>query len=194
MRLLKTMFALAALLLVAGCTIESDIIMPDPTAAGEAIPGFPSDRAFRLETYDSEKGAYKPFATLTPERQAGAVRYAVSLEDGTPNRLMVQARRMGDSDYMIRFSQMIGDLRPSLNESGLAFVTIRDGTYFMMSSMSDDGWLEEIFRGEPLPRGAGTTNIRLDTMAQAAKISAWFGANYMRLADRRDYVRFRVAE
>ncbi|MBX9455818.1 MAG: hypothetical protein KL863_07195 [Rhizobium sp.] len=153
MRMLKTLFAVATLLLAAGCTIESDIIMPDPTASGDAMLGFPSDRPFRLETLDSETGAYKPFATLTPERQAGAIRYAVTLDDGTPNRLMVQARRMGENDYMIRFSQMIGDLRPSLNESGLAFVTISDGSYYMMSSISDDGWLEEIFKGEPLPRG-----------------------------------------
>lgn len=194
MRMLKTLFAVATLLLAAGCTIESDIIMPDPTASGDAMLGFPSDRPFRLETLDSETGAYKPFATLTPERQAGAIRYAVTLDDGTPNRLMVQARRMGENDYMIRFSQMIGDLRPSLNESGLAFVTISDGSYYMMSSISDDGWLEEIFKGEPLPRGAGTTNVRLDTIEQAAKISAWFGANHSRLAERRDYVRFRVAQ
>lgn len=194
MNILKTLIALAALVLAAGCTIESDIILPDPTAAGEPIPGFASDAPFKLETFDNEKGAYKPFATLTPERESEAVRYVLSLDDGTPNRLMLQARKMSENNYLIRFSQTIEGIRPNLDESGLAFVTIDDGTYYVMSSISDDGWLEEIFKGETLPRGAGTSNVKLDSMDQAAKISAWFGANRGRLAERRDYVRFRVAK
>lgn len=194
MNILKTIVAVAALILVAGCTIESDIILPDPTAAGQAIAGFPSDRPFKLETYDSVKGNYKPFATVTPERETEAVRYRVSLDDGTPNRLLVQARKTGENNYLIRFAQTIEGMRPSLNESGLAFVTAKEGTYYLMSSISDDGWLEEIFKGETPPRGTGTSTVRLDTMDQAARISAWFGANFTRLADRRDYVRFRVVQ
>ena len=194
MKILNTLAALAVLVFAAGCTIESDIILPDPTAAGAAIPGFPSETPFRIETFDKDKGVYKAFAMLTPERETDAVRYVLSLEDGTPNRMSIQARKMGEKDYLIRFSQTIEGLRPSLDESGLAFVTIDNGTYYLMSSMSDDGWLEEIFKGETLPRGAGTSSIRLDTMDQAAKISAWFGANYGRLAERRDYVRFRVVQ
>jgi hypothetical protein len=194
MKILKTLLAIMALVFVAGCTIESDIILPDPTAAGEAIPGFSSDKPFKIETFDNEKGTYKPFATLTPERQTDAVRYTVSLDDGTPNRLVVQARKMGDNNYLIRFAQTIEGMRPTLNESGLAFITIDKDTYYLMSSISDDGWLEEIFKGETLPRGAGTSSIKLDTMDQAAKISTWFGANFTRLGDRRDYVRFRVVK
>lgn len=194
MNILKSLLALAALVFVAGCTIESDIILPDPTAAGEAIPGFPSDKPFKIETFDNDKGTYKPFATLTPERETEAVRYIVSLDDGTPNRLMVQARKMSDNNYLIRFAQTIEGMRPSLNESGIAFITVDKDTYYLMSSISDDGWLEEIFKGDKLPRGQGTSTIRLDTMDQAAKISAWFGANFTRLADRRDYVRFRVVK
>ena len=194
MKIVKIIFAIAALMLAGGCTIESDIILPDPTAAGEAIPGFPSDKPFKIETYDNAKGTYKAFATLTPQRETDAVRYIVSLDDGTPNRLMVQARKMSDGNYLIRFAQTIEGMRPTLNESGLAFITVDKDTYYLMSSISDDGWIEEIFKGEALPRGAGTSTIRLDTMDQAAKISAWFGANFPRLADRRDYVRFRVAK
>ena len=37
MNILRTFLAIAALCLQAGCTIESDIILPDPTATGEAI-------------------------------------------------------------------------------------------------------------------------------------------------------------
>jgi hypothetical protein len=194
MNIVKTLLAIKALAFVAGCTIESDIILPDPTAAGEAIPGFPSDKPFKIETYDSEKGTYKPFATLIPERQTDAVRYIVSLDDGTPNRLMVQARKMGDNNYLIRFAQTIEGMRPTLSESGLAFIAIDRDSYYLMSSISDDGWIEEIFKGDTLPRGAGTSTIRLDTMDQAARIANWFGANFTRLGDRRDYVRFRVAK
>lgn len=194
MKLLNTLLAVAALVFAAGCTIESDIILPDPTAAGEVIPGFPTDKPFKIETYESEKGTYKPFATLTPERQTDAVRYIVSLDDGTPNRLVVQARKMGENDYLIRFAQTIEGMRPTLNESGLAFITIKNGEYYLMSSISDDGWIEEIFKGETLPRGAGSSNIKLDTMDQAARIATWFGSNYTRLGDRRDYVRFRVVK
>lgn len=194
MKILNSVLVVAALFFLAGCTIESDIILPDPTAAGEPIPGFSSDSPTRIETFDNAKGDYKAFATLTPERETDAVRYIVSLDDGTPNRLVVQARKMSENNYMIRFSQRIEGIRPNLDASGLAFITIKDGTYYLMSSISDDGWLEEIFRGETLPRGAGTSNIRLDTMDQARKISDWFGANFQRLGDRRDYVRFRVAK
>ena len=41
MRILNTILAVAASCFLAGCTIESDIILPDPTAAGEAIAVFP---------------------------------------------------------------------------------------------------------------------------------------------------------
>jgi len=194
MNILKTILAIVAFCFLAGCTIESDIILPDPTAMGEAIPGFPKDAPFKLETFDSKTNGYKAFATLTPERDTDAVRYIVSLDDGTPNRLVVQARKMSENNYLIRFSQRIEGIRPNLDASGLAFITAKDGTYYLMSSISDDGWLEEIFKGETLPRGAGTSNIRLDSMDQAARISAWFAANYPRLGDRRDYVRFRVAQ
>jgi len=194
MKILKTILAVVALCFLAGCTIESDIILPDPTAAGEAIAGFPRDAPFKLESFDSKTNAFKPFATLTPERETDAVRYIVSLDDGTPNRLVVQARKMSENNYLIRFSQRIEGIRPNLDESGLAFVTLKDRTYYLMSSISDDGWLEEIFKGETLPRGAGTSNIRLVSMDQAARISSWFGANYPRLGDRSDYVRFRVAQ
>jgi hypothetical protein len=194
MNILKTLVALAALAFVAGCTIESDIILPDPTAAGEPIVGFPTDKPFKIDSFDAATGGYKAFATLTPERETDAVRYTLSLDDGTPNRLIVQARRMSENNYLIRFAQTIEGMRPTLNESGIAFVTVKDGTYYLMSSISDDGWIEEIFKGDSLPRGAGTSTIRLDTMDQAAKISAWFGANFTRLADRRDYVRFRLAQ
>jgi hypothetical protein len=194
MKILNTILAVAALCFMAGCTIESDIILPDPTAAGEAIAGLPTDGPFRIETFDSAKGTYKAFATLTPERETDAVRYIVSLDDGTPNRLVVQARKMSDNNYLIRFSQRIEGIRPNLDASGLAFIRVNDGTYYLMSSMSDDGWLEEIFKDDTLPRGAGTSNIRLDTMDQAAKISAWFAVNHPRLAERRDYVRFRLAK
>ena len=194
MKILKMILAVAALCVLAGCTIESDIILPDPTAAGEAVVGFPADVSFRLETFDSKTNAYKAFATLTPERETDAVRYIASLDDGTPNRMVVQARRMSENNYLIRFSQRIDGIRPNLDASGLAFVTVNDGTYYLMSSVSDDGWLEEIFKGEELTRGAGSSNIRLDTMDQAARISAWFAVNYPRLAERRDYVRFRVAK
>ena len=192
MRILNTILAVAASCFLAGCTIESDIILPDPTAAGEAIAGFPKDAPFRIETFDSKTDGYKAFATITPERETEAVRYHVSLDDGTPNRMVVQARKMGGDNYLIRFSQRIEGIRPNLDASGLAFVTLKDGTYYLMSSISDDGWLEEIFKGDKLPRGAGTSNIRIDSMDQAARISAWFAANYQRLGDRRDYVRFRV--
>ena len=193
MRILNALIAFAALLVVAGCTIESDIILPDPTAAGAAITGLPSDKPFKVETFDSDRNAWKSFATFTPERETDAVRYVIVL-DGMPNRMVVQARRIDDNNYLIRFSQRIDGIRPNLDDSGLAFLTVKDGNYYLMSSMSDDGWLEEIFKGEPLPRGRGTSTIRLDSMKQAEKISAWFAANHSRLADRRDYVRFRLAQ
>ncbi|CAN7397948.1 hypothetical protein [Rhizobium sp. LjRoot254] len=194
MNVLKTVLAIAALFFVASCTIESDTVLPDPTAAGDAIPGFPSDRPFRLETFEKDKRAYKAFATITPERETEAMRYIVTFDDGTPNRLVVQARKISENNYLIRFAQTIEGLRPSLSESGLGFVTIRDDEYYLMSGITDDGQLEEMFPGQTLPRGAGTSTIKLDTMDQAKTISAWFGANFQKLAEYKDYTKFRVVK
>jgi hypothetical protein len=194
MNIFKTVLAIAAFFLVASCTIESDTVLPDPTAAGDAIPGFPSDKPFRLEAFGKDEQAYKAFATVTPERETEAVRYIVAFDDGTPNRLVVQARKISESNYLIRFSQVIEGLRPSLRESGLGFVTIRDGDYYLMSGITDDGQLEEMFPGQTLPRGAGTSTIKLDTMDQARTISAWFGANFQKLSEYKDYTKFRVVK
>lgn len=194
MNVVKTVLALAALFFVTSCTIESDTVLPDPTAAGDAIPGFPSDKPFRLETFEKDKQAYKAFATITPEREGDVVRYAVAFDDGTPNRLVVQARKMSENNYLIRFAQTIEGMRPSLSESGLGFVTIRGGDYYLMSGITDDGQLEEMFPGQEMPRGAGTSTIRLDTMAQAETISAWFGTNFQKLTEYKDYTRFRVVK
>jgi hypothetical protein len=194
MNVLKTVLAIAALFLVASCTIESDTVLPDPTAAGDAIPGFPLDKPFRLETFDKGKQDYKAFATITPEREGEAVRYVVAFDDGTPNRLVVQARKMSEDNYLIRFAQTIEGLRPSLSESGLAFVTVRDGDYYLMSGITDDGQIEQMFPGQEAPRGAGTSTIKLDTMAQAETISAWFGTNFDNLSEYKDYTRFRVVK
>ncbi|UVC10723.1 hypothetical protein IHQ71_09140 [Rhizobium sp. TH2] len=194
MNVLKTVLAIAALLLVTSCTIESDTVLPDPTAAGDAIPGFPSDKPFRLETFEKDKQVYKAFATITPERETEALRYVVTFDDGTPNRLVVQARKISENNYLIRFAQTIEGLRPSLSESGLGFVTIRDGDYYLLSGITDDGQLEEMFPGQTLPRGAGTSTIKLDTMDQAKTISAWFGANFQKLTEYKDYTKFRVVK
>jgi len=194
MNVLKTVLVLAALFLVTSCTIESDTVLPDPTAAGDAIPGFPLDKPFRLETFEKDKQAYKAFATVTPQYEGEAVRYAVAFDDGTPNRLVVQARKIGENNYLIRFAQTIEGMRPSLSESGLGFVTVRDGDYYLMSGITDDGQLEEMFPGQPLPRGNGTSTIKLDTMAQAETISAWFGANFQKLTEYKDYTKFRVVK
>lgn len=194
MNVVKTVLALAALFFVTSCSIESDTILPDPTAAGYAIPGFPSDKPFRLETFEKSKNAYKAFATITPEREGEAVRYIVAFDDGTPNRFVVQARKMDENNYLIRFSQTIEGMRPSLRESGLGFVTIRDGDYYLMSGITDDGQIEDMFPGQTPPRGAGTSTVKLDTMEQAATISAWFATNFHKLAEFKDYTKFRVVK
>ena len=54
MTFFRTAVALAALLFFSSCTIESETILPDPTAAGAAIPGFPIDEPFRLETFEKD--------------------------------------------------------------------------------------------------------------------------------------------
>jgi hypothetical protein len=194
MKFLKTVLALAASLFLAACTIESDIVLPDPTAAGDVIVGLPADKPFKLETLEKSSNAYKAFATLTPEREGEAVRYIVAFDDGTPNRLVVQAKRISDDNYLLRFAQTIDGVRPSLGESGLAFLSIKDGDYYLMSSLSDDGWIEEIFAPDARPRGAGSSTISLDTFAQAEKISAWFAANRQRMTEIRDFTKFRLAK
>ena len=192
MTFIRTVLAFAAALFLAACTIESDTVMPDPTAAGDPIPGFPLDRSFELEAFETGRQSYKAFATLTPDREGERVRYIVHFNDGTPNRLVVHARKMSGNNYLVRFAQTIEGMRPSLRESGLGFVSVRDGHYFMMTSMSDDGRLEDIFGRDALPRGAGTSTLTLDTIEQAEKISAWFAAHSPELSERKDYTKFRV--
>jgi hypothetical protein len=194
MNVLRTALALAAALFISACTIESDTVMPDPTAAGDPIPGFPLNKSFELEAFEAGKQSYKAFATLTPEQDGQGVRYIVHFNDGTPNRLVVHARKMSENNYLVRFAQTIEGMRPSLSESGLGFVSVRGSDYYMMTSMSDDGQLESIFGRDALPRGAGTSTVKLDTLAQAEKISAWFAEHSSELAENKDYTKFRVAK
>jgi hypothetical protein len=102
--------------------------------------------------------------------------------------LVVQAKKISDSNYVIRYSDQ------TKNEGGIAFVTAKSGTYYLLSGLGKEGALEEIFKGQNVPRGGGDKTVMLDTMAQAEQISSWLDANYQRLADSGDVSVIRLAQ
>ena len=140
-----------------------------------------------------EGKAFKPFARVTPVRQGEAIRYTLTIDGGSGNdRLELYARKMSEGNFLPRYAGSDGVREPSLKESGLAFLSVRDGRYYLLTSISKEETLREIFPQGPLPQGTGLSDLRLETMEQAVAISAWLDANFQRLAEDKDFSQFRV--
>ena len=117
MTILKCLAGLLFGALLAACSIQSDVLLPDLAASGDMIEGLPASGPFRLQTFDRDKGEFKSFATIDATADGSQARYLLSFDDGTPTRLMMQAKKMSQGNYLVRFTQVAEGRPASLSES-----------------------------------------------------------------------------
>lgn len=194
MRLVKAILVLAVLLGLAGCTFESDKVMTDVNAAGDEIAGYPSDKAFVIESFDRAKQSYQAFARVTPETVRGqGIHYSFRFGDGSPMFVTVRARKISEDNYLVRYAQIQDGVATTLNESGLVFVRHDGGTYYVLTGISSQPMLDRIFVGET-PLELGTSVVRLETDHQADRISAYFRDHFEDFPRDQDYARMRIVQ
>jgi hypothetical protein len=195
MPILRTLIALAALLLLGSCTIESDTLLTDLGKPGDPIAGFPADKPFKIVTFSPGSDDGKAFATLTPQKsEPGTMLYMMSFDDGTPNKLLVQARYLSDGNYLLRFVQVIDGMLLELDQSGLAFLSRQGDDWRLLTAVGDDGSLEEIFGKAGIPAGSYGSVLKLTTFDEARKVSDWFAKHAGNPQLEKDFSRFRIVE
>jgi hypothetical protein len=193
MRFLGVVMVFFCLAFVAGCTIQSTVILPDAAAAGDPITGFPSDTAFKLESFDRQQNAYHYMGTVTPQKAGdGRIRYVLAFNEDSKT-LFLQAKKLSENNYVLRYGDKGDGVEPSVNESALVFVTVEDGTYYVLSSLADKALFEKAFPNAPRPTAAGDT-IMLTSDAEAAQLSAYFRDHRSDFRVDQDYVRIRLAK
>jgi hypothetical protein len=194
MRAMKVVLALLGLVWLGGCTFESSTVLPDVTAAGDQISGFPEDSPFTIEAFDRAKLQYAYFASVKPEKVPGqGIRYVMTFNDNSPMQLVVQARRMSDNNYLIRYFQTEAGKALTMNESGLVFARIEGDTYYVLTGISNQAMLDKIFVGER-PLELSTSVVHIETDHQADRISTYFRDHFGEFPKDQDYARIRVAK
>lgn len=192
MRLLATITAFICLTFAAGCTIQSDVILQDAGAAGDPIAGFPADRPFRLESFDRQQGAFHLIGTMTPVKaDGGLVQYTFSLNEDS-DRVAVRAKRLSENNYLLRYAE-IGHPEPNASQTALMFVTVEDGTYYVLTNLADKALFEKVFAETPRP-AIVNDGVQLASDAQAARLSAYFRDHRADFRPDQDYIRMRVAK
>lgn len=194
MRAMRMVLALLGLVWLGGCTFESETVLPDAAAAGDPIAGFPEDTPFKIEAFDRAKLQYAYFASVKSEKMEGkGIRYVVTFNDNSPMQLVVQAKRMSDDNYLIRYFQTEAGKALTMNESGLVFAK-RDGdTYYVLTGISTQAMLDKIFVGER-PLELSTSVVRIENDRQAERISSYFRDHFGEFPKDQDYARMRVAK
>lgn len=194
MRLMKMVVVLMGLLWMAGCTFESTTVLTQADAYGDAISGFPEEGAFRIESYDRAKLDYAFFATGRVEKSPGkGVRYVMSFNDSGTMELVVQARKISDDNYLVRYFQVLADRPPELDESGLVFARHDAGTYYVLTGISSQAMLDKVFSGEPSIE-LSTSVVRIENDHQAERISNYFRDHFADFPKDQDYARLRIAK
>jgi hypothetical protein len=189
MSLLRTVIAMFCLVWIAGCSFQSDVILPDARAAGDPIAGFPTAAPFKLESFDRQKNAYHYIGTGTPEMIGNRVRYTLAFE-GDSKKLLLQAKQLSENNYVLRYAELGDGVDPNIDDSALVFVNVEDGTYYVLMSLADKALFEKVYRGVAKPSIVNDT-VKLD-MEQAARLSAFFGDHRDQFLTDQDYVRIRL--
>jgi hypothetical protein len=192
MRLFAMIMVFACLVFAAGCTIQSDVVLPDAQAAGDPIIGFPDDKPFNLESFDREKGAYHLVGTMTPAKaEKGMVQYMLALNEDS-DRIAVRAKKLSENDYVLRYAE-IGHPEPNASETALVFLTVEDGTYYVLTNLADKALFEKVFPAMPRP-AIVNDGVQLSSDAQVAQLSAYFRDHRADFRPDQDYIRMRIAK
>lgn len=192
MRLFTMTMAFVCLVFAAGCTIQSDVILPDARAAGDPIIGFPIDRPFKLESFDRQKGSYHLIGTMTPTKmENGLVQYMFALNEDS-DRMAVRAKKLSENDYVLRYAE-IGHPEPNASQTALVFLTVEDGTYYVLTNLANKAVFEKVFSETPRPAIVNDA-VKLDSEAQAAQLSAYFRTHRADFSPDEAYIRMRLAQ
>jgi hypothetical protein len=191
---MKVVLALLGLVWLGGCAFESSTVLSDITAAGDQISGFPEDRPFTIEAFDRAKLQYAYFASVKSEKVSGkGIRYVMTFSDNSPMRLVVQAKRMSEGNYLIRYFQTEAGKALTMNESGLVFAKHDGDTYYVLTGISNQLMLDKIFVGER-PLELSTSVVHIENDHQADRISTYFRDHFGDFPKDQDYARMRVVE
>jgi hypothetical protein len=194
MRSANLSLALLGMLWLGGCTFESPTVLADPKAVGDAIAGFPQQGSFKLESFDRAKRHYLNFASARVEMSPDTgIRYVMTFNDSTTMMITVQARKISDNNYLIRYFQGGAEGQPRLSDSGLAFLRVDSGVYYVLTGISSQERLDMIFAGDRPLQLSGSV-VRLDNDHQAETISAYFRDHFDAFPEDQDYARLRLAK
>lgn len=192
MRLLKIVSIMFCLACLSGCSFQSDVILPDANAPGDVIAGLPTSAPFKLESFDRQKNAYHYIGTMTPETvDGGRVRYSFAFREDASKLLVIQARKLSENNYILRYAQMDDGGEPSLSDSALMFVTIEDGTYYLLTNLGDRTLFEKAYLGMT-PPAVVNDQVKFESSEQAARLSAYFAGHRADFLADKDYVRIRL--
>lgn len=193
MRIFNLLLVMLGLLLAAGCTIQSTALLPDASAPGDPIAGFPNDAPFKLESFDRQKGAFHDIGTVTPEVfDAAHVRYSLSMM-GESKKMMLQARKLSDNNYIIRYADIGPNGEINANDTALVFASLDGDTYYLMTGIADKALFEKAFPALPRPVIDNDT-INLENDAQARQLSDFLRDHRAEFLPDQDYVRMRLAK
>ena len=191
MRFLSHVLAVLCLIFIAGCTFQSDTILPDAKAAGDPIAGFPTSGPFKLESFDRQKSAYHYLGTMTPETMAdGRIRYTFVFEEDS-KKLLLQTKKLSDNNYLLRYADLGDGVEPNVDESALVFLTVDNGTYYVLTSLADKALFEKVYPGAARPAIVNDA-VKLETEAQAEQLSAFFRDHRNAFLQDQDYIRMRL--
>jgi hypothetical protein len=176
---------------LAGCTLQSEVILPDANAAGDPIVAFPSDAAFKLESFDRQKNAFHYLGLMTPEKvDGGLIRYKFVF-NGDSKTVQLQAKKLSDNNYVLRYAELGGAGQPNIYDGAIMFVTVENGTYYALMSLADKTLFNKVFDAPSRPVVDNDT-VKFATEQQGIYLSSYFAKHRDQFLADQDYVRIRV--
>jgi hypothetical protein len=192
MRRLHALAVFLCLAVLGGCSFQSDVILPDRSAAGDPIVGLPTETAFRLESFDRQNKAFHLIGTMTPQPTgAGKMRYLFTLNEDA-DRLLVQAQKLSDGNYVLRYVETDGKGGAN-GSSALVFLSVADDLFYALTGPGDQALFDKIFGTGSRP-DARDGEVKFTSEAQARQLSAYFAAHRNEFLIDQDYIRLRLAK
>jgi hypothetical protein len=192
MRRLHALAVFLCLAILGGCSFQSDMLLPDRSAAGDPIAGLPTDRAFTLESFDRQNKAFHVIGTMTPQSTgSGKMRYLFALNEDA-DRLFVQAQKLSDGNYLLRYVET--DSKGEANgSSALVFLSVADGLFYALTGPGDQKLFDKVYGTGPRP-DVNDGEVKFTSDAQARQLSEFFATHRVEFLIDQDYIRLRLAK
>lgn len=190
MRVAKFLMALFAVAWLAGCSFQSDVILPVADAGGDPIPGLPSEKPFKLESFDRDSQKFRVMGTMTPAKtDTDHIRYTFMF-NGESDELAIRAQKIGDNAYVLRYAET-GKPDSSAGQTALVFLTADNGTYYVLTSLADKKLYDKVYATGTRPDVVGD-DVKFATIDQAKQLADYFAAHRSEFLANQDYVQMRV--